>query len=125
MTALAHLHQTGLPDPTLHALTKCLAAHTDIEQVWLYGSRAMGRHRPSSDIDLCVQAPRLTLQGLWKLETELDDLLLPWQIDLCVWHQLNHPDLMAHIQRVGIPFLADRPSVLTPPPLDNHACPPA
>lgn len=42
---------------------------------------------------------------------QLDDLLLPWQIDLSVWHQLNHPELMAHIQRVGIPLLSDRPLI--------------
>ncbi|MDZ4161964.1 MAG: nucleotidyltransferase domain-containing protein [Burkholderiales bacterium] len=125
MTALAHLRQTGLPDTALQALTQCLGAHTDIEQVWLYGSRAMGRYRPGSDIDLCVQAPNLTLQGLWQLETELDDLLLPWQIDLCVWHQLNHPELMAHIRRVGIALLPDRACALPSPPTPQHACPPA
>lgn len=100
---------TGLPEHALTALTRTLARHPEIEQVWLYGSRAMGRHRPTSDIDLCLQAPSLGLQDLWQLETELDDLLLPWKLDMCVWHQLDHPDLKAHIQRVGIPLLADRP----------------
>jgi uncharacterized protein len=111
MTALVQLADSGLPGTALQALTECFAPRTDIEQVWLYGSRALGRYRPNSDIDLCLQAPTLTLQGLWQLETQLDDLLLPWQIDLSVWHQLNHPELMAHIQRVGIPLLSDRPLI--------------
>jgi uncharacterized protein len=42
---------------------------------------------------------------------QLDDLLLPWQIDLSAWHQLNHPELKAHIQRVGIPLLSNRPLI--------------
>lgn len=111
MTALVQLADSGLPGTALQALTECFAPRTDIEQVWLYGSRALRRYRPNSDIDLCLQAPTLTLQGLWQLETQLDDLLLPWQIDLSVWHQLNHPELMAHIQRVGIPLLSDRPLI--------------
>ena len=115
----------GLPERALTALTQALARHTEIEQVWLYGSRAMGRQRPASDIDLCLQAPSLSLQGLWQLETELDDLLLPWKLDLCLWHQLDHPDLMTHIQRVGVPLLANRPAISLHPPLDNHACPSA
>lgn len=115
----------GLPERALKALTQVLDAHVDIEQVWVYGSRALGRHRPNSDIDLCLQAPHLTLQGLWQLETQLDDLLLPWQIDVCVWHQLNHPDLMAHIQRVGIPLLRDRPFLPLKLSPRAHACPPA
>jgi predicted nucleotidyltransferase len=28
--------------------------HTEIEEVWLYGSRARGDNRPDSDIDLAV-----------------------------------------------------------------------
>jgi len=34
----------------------------------------------------------------------LDDLLLPYTIDLSVFAQLNHPELEAHIERVGLVF---------------------
>jgi len=34
----------------------------------------------------------------------LDDLLLPCSIDLSVFAALNHPELQAHIQRVGQVF---------------------
>ena len=33
---------------------------------------------------------------------EVDDLLLPYQFDLSLFHSLNNKDLIDHIQRRGI-----------------------
>ncbi len=35
---------------------------------------------------------------------ELDDLLLPYTIDLSIMALITDPDVLAHIQRVGITF---------------------
>jgi predicted nucleotidyltransferase len=56
--------------------------HPKVETVVLYGSWAMGRQNPGSDIDLCLQAPEMSLGELLILGAALDDLLLPWSIDL-------------------------------------------
>jgi len=34
-------------------------------------------------------------------ENELDDLLLPWKIDLALKHRIDTPELRSHIDRVG------------------------
>ena len=54
-----------------------------------------------SDIDLCLFAPAMTLPELLRLGVDIDELLLPWKVDLCLWHQLDNPALHEHIQRVG------------------------
>ena len=36
----------------------------------------------------------------------LDDLLLPYQIDLSLMASLSHPDLLDHIRRVGVVLYA-------------------
>jgi len=41
---------------------------------------------------------------LLKIETEIDDLLLPYQVDLSLYHQIANEELKEHIQRVGKPF---------------------
>ena len=41
---------------------------------------------------------------LLKLENELDDLLLPYKIDLSMLHQIDDPELLDHIRRVGVVF---------------------
>lgn len=36
--------------------------------------------------------------------TELDDLLLSYSIDLSIYQQIDNPNLIEHIQRVGMIF---------------------
>lgn len=93
---------TGLSDQVMAQLQAVFARCSAVQAVILYGSRAKGNYRNSSDIDLCLQAPALTYAELLGLETELDELLLPYTIDLCCWHQLENEALKAHIQRVGL-----------------------
>jgi predicted nucleotidyltransferase len=82
-----------------------LAACPAVEEVWLYGSRAMGRHRPASDVDLTLRGERLTHGDLLRLMEAIDDLLLPWQVDLSLEAHLNE-DLRAHVERVGLCLLS-------------------
>jgi uncharacterized protein len=34
----------------------------------------------------------------------IDDLLLPYSVDLSIFHTINDPDLIDHIKCVGVPF---------------------
>ena len=72
----------GLPDADSAAVLTLLKQQQGIEQVLLYGSRAMGRNHSGSDVDLCLVAPSLQLQ-----------------------HRIDHPNLLAHIERVGVAWL--------------------
>jgi hypothetical protein len=60
----------------------------------------MGRHRPGSDIDLTLIAPDLSHPDRLRLMAALDDLLLPWSIDLSLHHELPGP-LREQVARVG------------------------
>ena len=57
-----------------------------------------------SDIDLTLHGKDLTLKLLHKIENQLDELLLPYKIDLSIFNQISNPDLIEHILRVGITF---------------------
>ena len=67
----------GLPEADSRRLLGLIQTHPSVKQVVLYGSRALGRQRPGSDIDLCLEAPAMTLGELLELGGALDDLLLP------------------------------------------------
>lgn len=92
----------GLPPSVLSQLRGVFARYPQIEKVLVYGSRAKGNFRPGSDIDLSLIAPSLSLTDLLRMETEIDDLLLPYKVDLSLFHQIENPDLREHILRVGI-----------------------
>ncbi|MFM2080047.1 MAG: hypothetical protein RLZZ124_1599 [Cyanobacteriota bacterium] len=92
----------GLPEAAVTAIRQVLASHPEVEAAILYGSRALGRHRPASDIDLTLLGPAISAAALAGIDADLDDLLLPWIIDLSVYSAIRHPDLLDHIQRAGV-----------------------
>ena len=94
----------GLPESAIARICAVFAAHPEIEKAVLYGSRAKGNFKPGSDIDLTLYGSGLTHALLLDLLVELDDLLLPWMIDLSLFASLNHPALQEHIERVGKVF---------------------
>lgn len=94
----------GLGVATLVALQDVFTRHPEIEQVLLYGSRAKGTQRKGSDIDLTLLGDELDYRLLTRIETEIDDLLLPYTVDLSLFRQIDNPDLIEHISRVGLIF---------------------
>jgi predicted nucleotidyltransferase len=99
---LASTQATGLPDAAIAAIRQVLASHPEVESAALYGSRALGRHRPASDIDLTLIGSTISAASLARIDAELDDLLLPWIIDLSCLASIDHPALLAHIERAGL-----------------------
>ncbi|EAQ75971.1 MULTISPECIES: nucleotidyltransferase domain-containing protein [unclassified Synechococcus] len=105
MTASTEPIKTGIPGLPAEVTTQVLERirrDPEVLRVTLYGSRALGRYRSGSDIDLCLEAPALDLGEVLLLGAELDDLLLPWRIDLQLQHLIDHPTLLKHIARAGV-----------------------
>lgn len=94
----------GLEQEDIQKINSVFKNHTAIEKAILYGSRAKGNYKPYSDIDLTLVGKSLTLSEQFSIETELDDLLLPYKIDLSIYHKIENQDLTDHIDRVGIVF---------------------
>jgi uncharacterized protein len=99
--------QFGLKPSTIECINQVFAQYPEIEQAVLYGSRAKGNYRRGSDIDLTLIG-NLSYNQLLRLETAIDDLLLPYKIDLSLYTQIDDPELLAHIQRVGTIFYQAR-----------------
>jgi predicted nucleotidyltransferase len=91
----------GLPGRSLCTLLRILASHGAVEQAIVDGSRAKGNFRPGSDIDLTLVGPDLTRTDLTRLAQALDESDLPYQVDLCLQADIENPNLLDHIARVG------------------------
>ena len=92
----------GLSDQTMDSIINCLGGFDHIEEAILYGSRAKGNPRTGSDIDMTLKGNQLTFQDLLRIEQALDDLMLPYKIDLSLFRFISNPDLVEHINRVGV-----------------------
>lgn len=85
-------------------INQCFAQYSSISKVVLYGSRAKGNYKNGSDIDLTIIDQGLSFSELLQIENKLDDLLLPYKIDLSLKRQISNPDLIEHIEHVGEVF---------------------
>lgn len=94
----------GLEENDILKLQKIFASYPQIESAKIYGSRAKGNYKNGSDIDLTLTGKELNLTIVNTIETQIDDLLLPYLFDISIYHQISNPDLIDHIQRVGQVF---------------------
>jgi predicted nucleotidyltransferase len=105
----------GLPQAAREKICAVLSRYPQVEQAILYGSRAKGNYHNGSDIDLTLRGGAdLTLNVLYKILDDLDDLLLPYTIDLSIFNDISDQDVIEHIQRVGVVFYKKSESVLEP-----------
>jgi predicted nucleotidyltransferase len=59
-------------------------------KVWVFGSRATGRARRYSDLDLAIDAGRrLTLAEAAMLREAFEESDLPYRVDIVDWHAID------------------------------------
>lgn len=92
----------GLSERTISLIRGVLRTFPQVEKAVIYGSRAKGNYKRGSDIDLTLFGGELTDRVQSRIYWALDDLLLPYKIDLSRFSDLRHPALIEHIQRVGL-----------------------
>jgi len=95
----------GLKETTIQKICQVLSHYPQVEKAILYGSRAKGNYKNGSDIDLTLRGGAdLTLNVIYKILDDLDELLLPYTIDLSIFKDIGDLDVIEHIQRVGVTF---------------------
>ncbi|MCI5125346.1 MAG: nucleotidyltransferase domain-containing protein [Candidatus Electrothrix sp. AR5] len=80
-----------------------LTAQDYIEQVAVFGSRAQGRHRQNSDVDLVIygSADEAVCDRLWTL---FHESRLPFAVDVTSYNTITYAPLRAHIDAVARPL---------------------
>lgn len=98
----------GLSDKTIEAINSVLSKHSAVKKAIIYGSRAKGNYKNGSDIDLTLVGDGISYNELGTIDFELDDLLLPYTIDLSILCLISDADVVDHIRRIGRPFYERR-----------------
>ena len=91
----------GLEENEIEKIRAVFKKYSTVDKVTLYGSRAIGKNKPGSDIDLTLTG-KLDLKELTNITSDLDELVLPFRFDVNLYHQIKNLDLLDHINRVGV-----------------------
>jgi predicted nucleotidyltransferase len=91
----------GLRADIIEKIVQTIKKNLKIQKIILFGSRAKETYKKGSDIDISIVAEDLSLKELNQLKVMLDDLMLPYKIDLLDFARISNNELKEHINRVG------------------------
>jgi predicted nucleotidyltransferase len=92
----------GLKQNELKQITSILDGFLEVEEAVIFGSRAMGNYRRSSDVDLALKGELVTQDVAAKVSIELNGIPGKlFRFDVVCYPELDNPILREHIGRVG------------------------
>lgn len=94
----------GLSERTIRELNNIFKNYPDIQEVFIFGSRAKGNFKIGSDIDLAIMNTGLNTKTITHALADCSESSLPVAVDLVDFHSLTNQELIEHILRVGEPF---------------------
>jgi predicted nucleotidyltransferase len=93
----------GLRSDDLEALKQVFTSHPSVRRVWVFGSRAKGTFRRGSDVDLALEGEGLSPATVRDIAFVLnEETIMPYHFDVLELQTITSPELLAHIERVGV-----------------------
>ena len=92
----------GLTDQELSQLQSALANIEGLEKAVVFGSRATGKHKPNSDVDIALYGNGVGFGAIFDLEDALYDAGFPHELDILLVSIIQDERLKAAIERTAI-----------------------
>ena len=92
---------SGLTEREIKMLADIFEQISAIEVGVLFGSRAMGTHRPASDVDIVLYGSELTYADILRAKVKIEETTLPYLFDLIVAGMIRNENLLTHIRKHG------------------------
>lgn len=84
-------------------ITHLLRQYTAVKQALLFGGRAKGNYKSGSDVDIALKGSQLTQYTIAAIADFLnEETLMPYHFDVLNYHSIDNPQLVTHIDRVGV-----------------------
>lgn len=97
----------GLEENVINNIKKVFSKYSEIDKACIFGSRARGDYKQTSDIDIVLYGDDLTHTLNTKIFYDLEDLYLVYKIDLINFNSLKNDDkLKENIVNEGVEFYA-------------------
>ena len=93
----------GLTEEVVNKIVEILKKYEEVESAKIFGSRARGDYRKGSDIDIALFGNKLTHTINTKIFYDIDDLYLPYNIDLINFNSLGEENtIKENILKEGV-----------------------
>jgi uncharacterized protein len=92
----------GLKSLEMKHIVSVLEDFLEVEEAVIFGSRAMGNYRRSSDVDIALKGRLVNGEVTARVSAALNGLPgKPFRFDVVCYAELDNPVLIEHIGRVG------------------------
>ncbi|MFY8003643.1 MAG: nucleotidyltransferase domain-containing protein [Chitinophagaceae bacterium] len=91
----------GLNEKTINKINSVFIKYPEIEEVFIYGSRAKGNYKEGSDIDICLKGKNINETTCKRVSADLDDLNTPYFFDISTYHKISNSSLLTEISVNG------------------------
>jgi predicted nucleotidyltransferase len=93
----------GIAPFSWQRLQSVLSEYPQIDRAALFGSRALGRARKGSDIDLVLEGAGVTAGLALDVSGRLNEREpIPYRFDVLCGNAIDSPELWDHVARVGV-----------------------
>lgn len=92
----------GLLETDIERIVFIFKSNPKIDDIILFGSRAIGSYNPGSDIDIAIKGIDINLTDILNAKVEIDKLCIPYKVDIIIFSRITEKALIEHINRVGI-----------------------
>lgn len=99
----------ALRERDLAMLRRTFRSFPCVGSVHLFGSRATGHARRTSDIDLAISAPGATIDEWLALTDALDEAPIIYEFDVVRTERAHNPWLLERIAREGVLIYPEHP----------------
>lgn len=92
----------GILIKDLNNILDIVSRNIKVESVVLFGSRAKGNYENGSDMDIALKGEAISFNDILEISADIEDLWLPYRIDIVSYDMIDEIELRHHIDRVGI-----------------------
>lgn len=101
------MNKFGLSEEIVEDVINIIKQYSEVEKAVIFGSRARGDYKKTSDIDIALFGDKLTHTINTKIFYELDELYMPYKIDLINFNTLSEENkIRENILKEGVEIYA-------------------
>ncbi len=93
----------------LEKIKEIFSLQPEIEEAFIFGSRAKGNYKNGSDVDIALKGSKLNFHIISKTSNLLnEETMMPYHFDILNYNTIDNKELIKHIDRAGIKIFTQK-----------------